>query len=66
MRNFKINHCFGFEKNDFFAELFMEDSDETKPKGYDVRKHHTLQAPNKTQMNRKKTVGSQVRLFTKA
>ncbi len=38
----------------------MEDTDELKPKGYDVRKHHTLLPPSKTQINRKKTVGSQV------
>lgn len=50
--------CF-YLKNDFIAELFLEEGDDIKPKGYDVRKG-TMPASNKTQINRKKTVGSQV------
>ena len=46
--------------NDFIAELFCEDEDESKPKGYDVKKN-TMPASNKTQTIRKKTVGSQFR-----
>ncbi len=45
---------------DFIAELFLEESDEPKPKGYEV-KRNTMIAPPKTQVARKKTVGSQFR-----
>lgn len=41
--------------------MFTEDGDEPKPKGYEVKKN-TMPAPSKTQMIRKKTVGSQVSL----
>ena len=46
---------------DFIAEMFCEDSDEIKTKGYDVKRTNTLVAPTKTQTIRKKTVGSQFR-----
>jgi myosin heavy subunit len=46
-------------KIEFVSELFCEDSDEQKPKGYEVKKN-TMPAPSKTQTIRKKTVGSQV------
>jgi len=46
-------------ESDFVGELFCEEMDELKPKGYDVKKN-TMPAPSKTQVTRKKTVGSQV------
>lgn len=46
---------------DLIAEMFCEETDETKPKGYDVKRVNTLVAPSKTQTIRKKTVGSQFR-----
>jgi myosin-5 len=46
-------------ESDFIGELFWEETDESKPKGYEVKKN-TLPVPSKTQVTRKKTVGSQV------
>jgi myosin-5 len=45
---------------DFISDLFTEETDEQKPKGYEV-KRNTMPAPSKTQAQRKKTVGSQFR-----
>jgi myosin-5 len=45
---------------ELIADMFCEDYDEPKPKGYEVKKN-TMPAPSKTQTIRKKTVGSQFR-----
>ncbi|CAF0777038.1 unnamed protein product [Brachionus calyciflorus] len=49
-----------YSEIEFISEIFCEESDESKPKGYEV-KRNTMPAPTKTQMIRKKTVGSQFR-----